>query len=360
MNTSIEKNSRFYFQSAKRLLLPVTEHAELLGFNLVLGKHHYIFHRFDTPFNDASSTHLSMNKFTTNRYLEQHNIPVPKGILLSLDAFKQSRHHSSIEHLRYPLVVKPVFGARGIDVLCNIQTPEELEQGLIAFFAHYPQVIIEEFHGKLKSYRVLIFKQKILGIVLRHPATITGDGEHTIAQLIAQSNEQRKAITEILGPIVIDQECLMKFKEYGVDEQYIPRKNERLILNYTSNAHRGGTYETVSNNICRENRRLLRQITRLLNLPLAGIDVECADLSRPLNRSNGVIIEVNCKPNVEIHEQPLAGNKQMVTRSMMRYFIYRHPLLYIKALYRARQLAVYAKSSIALMLFALVYLLVMR
>lgn len=359
MNTIIEKNSRFYFESAKRLLLPVTEHKELIGFDLNLGKHHYIFHRFDTPFNDASSTHLSMNKFNTNRYLEQHNIPVPKGLLLSQEEFNQQQHLKKIKALKFPLVIKPVFGARGIDVLCNIQTAAELEQGLTAFFAHYHQLIIEEFHGKLKSYRVLVFKQKILGVVLRHPATIIGDGIHTIAQLIAQSNEQRKAITEILGPIVIDKECLMKFKEYGVDEHSIPAKNEQLILNYTSNAHRGGTYEAIDNSLCQENRKLMRQITRLLNLPLAGIDVECADLSRPLKQSNGVIIEVNCKPNVEIHEQPLAGNKQMVTRSMMRYFIYRHPFLYITALYRAKKMTVYFKSAIALLLFALAYLLML-
>ena len=65
-------------------------------------------------------------------------------------------------------------------------------------------MIIEEFHGRLQSYRVLVFNRQVIGVVLCHPARVIGDGQHNIQELIELTNIKRKEIDENLGSMLMN------------------------------------------------------------------------------------------------------------------------------------------------------------
>ncbi len=288
--------------------------------------------------------------------LERAEIPVPNAVSINVDEFNQNLTEEIISELKFPLVIKPLLnGAQGKDVLCNIQTLEELLVHLEKFFASYNLLMIEEFHGKLKSYRVLVFNRKVVGVVIRHPASIIGDGKHTVEELISLTNAARKKINDFLGPIVVDDECQIRLNELGIGVDYIPPIGKRIVLCYTSNATRGGTYESLGKQICKENRKLMVRVATVLNLGLAGIDVECADINKPIAGSNGVIIEVNHRPSIRIHEFPISGTPHLVTKEIMRSFIFRHPFAYLSALYSNKQSAFYIRLFILLSVIAVIY-----
>ncbi|WP_298626835.1 UDP-N-acetylmuramyl peptide synthase, partial [uncultured Legionella sp.] len=246
-------------------------------------------------------------------------MPVPNAVAIHLEEFQQNQTTELIAHLNFPLVIKPLLnGAQGKDVLCNIQTLQELLHFLNHYFNYYEQLIIEEFHGKLNSYRVLVFKRKVIGIVQRFPAMVFGDGTHSVEELVVMENKHRKTISDFLGPIVLDDECAIKLKELNISKEYVPSPGEKIVLAYTSNATRGGTYKSLENQICKENRKLMSKVASILNLGLAGIDLECTDITIPISQSNGVVIEVNYRPSVRIHELPMTGKGHLVTRKMMR------------------------------------------
>lgn len=288
--------------------------------------------------------------------MERAGIPVPKAVAIHVEEFQSTPIEELIDDLNFPLVIKPLLnGSKGKDVLCNIQTIEQLHFFLTEYFISYDYLIIEEFHGKLKSYRVLVFNGQVIGVVVRYPACVIGDGKHNIKELIDLTNKKRKKINDFLGPIVLDDEASIKLKELGIGIEYVPPKGERVQLGYTSNATRGGTYKSLSNTICKENRKLMIKVASLINLGLTGIDVECKDINLPIARSNGVIIEVNHRPSVRIHELPMSGEPHLVTRKIMRSFIYRHPLAYIYALYSNKPTRFYIRTFIVSSIIGLIY-----
>ncbi|CEG55857.1 UDP-N-acetylmuramyl peptide synthase [Legionella fallonii] len=336
--------------------MPVKSLEEIDGFELKLGSHYYLFKGCETPFNKLSSSNIAADKYCTNKLLERAEIPVPSAVAIHVDEFNQNLTEEIIAELKFPLVIKPLLnGAQGKDVLCNIQTLEELLIHLEKLFASYDYLMIEEFHGKLKSYRVLVFNRKVVGVVIRHPASIIGDGKHTIEELIALTNIARKKTNDFLGPIIVDDECLIRLKELGIGVNYIPSIGKRIVLCYTSNATRGGTYEALGKQICKENRKLMIHVARVLDLGLAGIDVECADINTPIEGSNGVIIEVNHRPSIRIHEFPISGTPHLVTKQIMRSFIFRHPVAYLCSLYSNKHVAFYIRLFILISIIGLIY-----
>lgn len=357
MRNIINKNAEQYYKSAKSLLLPVKQLEEINGFELKLGKHYYWFNGSETPFNNLSSSSIAANKYCTNKLLERAEIPVPKAVSLHVDEFRENLTEDIIAELHFPLVIKPLLnGAQGKDVLCNVKTLEELLSHLPQYFTVYDYLIIEEFHGKLKSYRVLVFNRKVIGVVARYPASVIGDGKHNLQQLIELTNIQRKKINDFLGAITLDDECRIKLNESGIGTGYVPAIGERVVLCYTSNATRGGTYESLGKQICKENRQLMIQVADVLNLGLAGIDVECADINEPIAKSNGVIIEVNHRPSIRIHEFPMSGTPHIVTRRIMRSFIFRHPFAYLHSLYLNKRTTFYVRIFILIGIIGVIYL----
>lgn len=352
----MNRNSQCYYHSALELFLPATVRPEIDGFELQLGKKRYFFRGTETPFNDGSTASIALNKYCTNRLLAVNGIPVPKGNAIHINDYNDGKLEAIIADLSFPLVIKPLlYGALGKDVICNIKTIEQLKKCLDKYPSFHEYVFIEEFHGQLNSYRVLVFKKQIIGIILRFPARVRGDGQHTIQELIDLTNESRKEMNDALGPIAIDEECYTRLNELGIGLDFIPPAGEMILLGYTCNATRGGDFEVLDTKICKENKKLMLKVASSLGLNLVGIDVECVDINLPIESSRGVIIEANHNPSVRIHEFPLKGQPYRVTKKIIRTLIYRHPLSYLGVLYKNKSTALYIRGVIFLALTGVAY-----
>jgi D-alanine-D-alanine ligase-like ATP-grasp enzyme len=351
-------NAQHYYKSALKLLLPVRPLPEIDGFDVVLGKKRYFCRGVINFCNDNCSVSIARNKFSTNKLLEHAGLPVPKAIALNKIDFEGGRLEHYLHDLRFPLVIKPTNESRrGDDVLCNIQTMEELKTQLSSLFLKHEFISIEEFHGNLNSYRVLMFNKKVLDVVLRSPARVTGDGIHNLRELINLTNIQRQQTSTLLLPIVIDKELHIRLNELGLDLDYVPKQDESITLCYVSNASRGGTFESLGKKICKENKKILAQAAYVLNLNLVGFDVQCADINVPMKLSRGVIIEANSNPSIRIHEESLEGGVSVnVTKTILRSLIYRHPFSYLYSLYKNGRAMTYVRGIIAILLFGTAFI----
>ena len=344
----MDKNAERYYQSALRFLLPVNHVPEIEGFEIKLGKKRYFFRGSQTPCNNSMSVDIARNKYCMNQLLHQAGLPVPKATAIDITDFEQDAIAAAVADLSFPLVLKPLQGSKGQDVLCNIQTIEQLKYHASVLFREHHLLTIEEFHGDLNSYRVLVFKKKVIGVVLRYPAHVIGDGEHTLQELIELANIERAKINEILAPIVVDDEVQIRLNELGLTLSNVPQKDERIRLCYTCNSSRGGTFESVSKKICKKNRKLVIKAAGVLNLKLVGFDLVCTDINTPIADSAGVIIEANFRPSIRIHEESMIGRSVNVTKSIVRDFIYQHPLSYLYSLYTHERSRYYIRSILAL------------
>ena len=352
----INKNAQCYYESALKLLLPAIFSPEIDGFKFKLGKKHYYFCGTSTPLNNSSSLFVARNKFCANKTLESAGFPVPKAVVIDYEDYVEENLPNLILGLTFPLVAKPQAGKLGQDVLCNIQTIEILQNYLAKNKTKYEYIIIEEFHGNLNAYRVLVYKNRIIDVIQRDPAEVVGDGIHNVEELIQLTNQARQRLSDTLGSVVADEECHFRLKELGIGLDTIPSQNEVISLAYTCNASRGGTYKSLGKHlIAKANKRLFIQAARELNLDLVGFDVQCTDIAIPIAHSKGVIIEANDGPSVRIHEYPLEGKAVWVSKKILRNIIYRHPLAYLNVLYQHQRSGPYFRILLVMIFMGCIY-----
>ena len=345
----MDKNALLYYQSACALTLSPIKTAQVGGFTIKLAKRNFFFRGGETPFNCGSSISIAENKYCMNKTLEAAGFPVPKANAFSKDEFRKEKLECLIEHLSFPLVVKPMLGtALGRDVLCNINSIEQLRAHMKSCYKRYKFLLIEEFHPNLTHYRVLVFYNKVIGVVERIPAAVVGDGIHSIKELIVIHNVEREKLkaTVSLGPIKVDGEYLIRLNELNITLDTIPENNETITLCYTCNSTRGGTMISLGKQICKENAHLLCQAAKALNLNIVGFDVACEDICIPIAESHGVIIEANYNPDITIHESPMFGISNRVSKTILARLIFRHPISYILGLNQHRRARMYIKLSL--------------
>jgi len=348
----MDKNTQLYYQSALDLkFYPFLLH-DISSFFIKLHKKKVFFRGAETPFNLASSIEIASNKYCMNNVLAWAGFPVPRSITVSREWFARENLETLIKDINFPLVIKPTQGtANGEDVLCNISNIKDLQKWLTEKFQNHPYLSIEEFHPHLNQYRVLVFYNRVIGVVQLFPASVVGDGVHSIQALIDIQNEAREKIKEIylLGPIQVDEESHIRLKELNMTLDTVLKKNEKVVICYTSNDVRGGTAESLGDKIHKENAQLLCRAANALGLNLVGFDVLCEDILTPIEKSRGVILEANYNPDIALHEEPMLGIPLRVSEIMMRRFRWMHPVAYLMGVYRNWNHAVYFRSFLILL-----------
>ncbi len=350
LNNNLDKNSSLYYQAARALKLPAKILPCIGGFELKLGWRRYFFRGGYTPFNCGSSISVAENKCCMNKLLDAAGFPVPNMSALAGDAFAADNLEEQLGNLTFPLVVKPARGGLGKDVLCNINSMEKLRFYLQEYYQDYQYLSVEEFHGGMNAWRVLVFYNQVIGVVQRFSARVKGDGIHTIVELIDLANIAREKLkdTVSLGPIHVDAEYLIRLEELGMTLETIPEDQQEVVLCYTCNSTRGGTMKGMGKAIHPENARMLCRAAKALELNLVGFDVQCEDILKPISTSGGVIIEANHNPDISIHECPMSGVSRQVSIIIMRRLIWRHPVAWALGLFRTGHGRFYAKSMLLL------------
>jgi len=346
---NLDKNALLYYQAARALKLPVRVVPSIAGIEIKLGNQRYFIRQGDTPFNSASSKGVAENKYCMNRLLKTAGLPVPEADAIHISVFKNEKLDSLLANLTFPLVVKPTLSTVcGQDVLCNITDINQLQLYMSKCYQKYDYLTVEEFHSNLNSYRVLVFYNKVIGVVQRFSARVIGDGVHSIRELIAISNIEREQLkaTVSLGPIKVDAEYNIRLKELNMTLDTIPEDNKTIVLCYTCNSTRGGTMASLGKKIAKQNADLCCRAARVLGLNLVGFDVCCEDILIPFEKSRGVIIEANYNPDLSIHENPMHGIQNCVSRKILQRLILRHPLAYIAGLYQNRQWGFYLRCLV--------------
>lgn len=344
----MDKISRLYFKSCKELQLNPVKIPQIKGFQFTLGKHTYYFKKGSTPFNNAASSIISCNKYSTNLLFKNQQVPVTNAIALTRSEF--NKHILDLEQLHFPVVIKPTWGSEsGKDVICNIQTVEQLRALLPIYFKKHKSMCIEAYQENLRSYRVLVFHDEVIGLVERIPSHVVGDGQKSIAELITLENKQRIILNKKLpfGPIKINAETQILFKVRGINEMYVPALHEKVPLLYVCNSGAGGTTIGLPlESICEENKKIAIKAAKLMNLELVGFDFLCEDISKPIEKTRGFIIEANCAPDISIHENTPLGLQSRVSLIIMKKFIKQNLFSFLLKRYHSHHLGVAAKTLI--------------
>ena len=341
-------NNQLIYNNAQRLGLKV-EYLPTLDFlDIQLGAKHYYFFGCITPFNQGGSIFINKNKFNTKQLLSHAGFPVAKAILIHKHNYSISSLPKMIQTLRFPLVAKPAENtSKGANVLCNIKDLDMLDKHIQHIFKQHHQVLIEEFHEGLREYRVLVLKNRVIGVLERVSASLTGDGKHTIEELIIIKNKERERLSThfTLKPIELDLEAQQCLEEQGLSLKSVIPKTKKIKLCHTVNTSRGGDIVSMGTSIHPINAKYLCAALRETGFFIGGFDMLCEDINQPFKEGKWLIIEINHNPDISIHEGVQNGIQIKVAKKILWQLIRQHPLSYLYQICKHPSLSTWIKAG---------------
>lgn len=248
---------------------------------------------------------IACDKEETKALLEAAEIPVPRGTVIRTEAGLDE----AIERFGYPLVIKPIDGNHGKGNTTNITNREQAIKAFEAAKVYSRSVIVERFITGY-DFRCLVINYKFICAALRTPASVVGDGIHTIQWLIDETNKDPRrgyGHEKVLTQITVDQFTQKMLDDANITLEHIPAKGERVLLKPTANLSTGGTSTDVTDEVHPANIFMFERIAKIIGLDICGIDVMATDLRTPVAENGGAILEVNAAPGFRMHIEPAEG-----------------------------------------------------
>lgn len=299
------------------------EEAQQRGIECVaFGDHETILMRFQdkhwytrgsrTSLQSSVGKSIADKKNLTKSVLEYYKLPTSQFLVInSIDEI------ALLSKLTFPLVMKPLAERHGKGVIVGIANLEAARQALQQ--AAQPMLFEETLIGV--EYRIVCIDFKFLAAAFRKPAHVTGDGVHSIEELIAEKNQhpwRGEGHTNFLSLIKVDNLVLSLLAEQQLDLAAIPPQNQEVLLRKTANLSTGGEAWDVTDQVCEQNRTLFGQIAQACDLNTVGIDIMCRSLAEPIiNQPQAGVIEVNASPGLRMHHYPIKGKSVNVAGAII-------------------------------------------
>jgi len=253
---------------------------------------------------------LASDKEETNKILASLGLPVPKQELVQTSA----QAVRAAGRIGFPVVTKPYNGNHGRGISIRLTTDEEVAQGFNIAKEHSRSVIVETFlEGD--DHRLLVVNGELVAATRRTPGHVTGDGEHTIAQLIEVVNQDpRRGVghEKVLTRLELDAQAEKMLAKVGLTAQSVPAPSQVVYLRSTANLSTGGTATDVTDIIHPDNRDMAVRAIKAIGLDIGGVDFLSKDIAESYRSIGGGICEVNAAPGFRMHVAPSEGTPRDV------------------------------------------------
>ena len=253
---------------------------------------------------------IACDKTTTKLLLDEVGIPVPEGGVCK--TLQQAL--SMAEKIGYPVVIKPERGNQGKGVSLDVNSPSEVADAFITASAFDSNILVEKCI-KGNDYRVLVINGRVAAVAKRIPAHVVGDGVHNITELVEITNKDPKRGEDHEKPLTkikIDDISLRVLLKQGYKVEDVPPKGKKVFLKQNGNISTGGQAIDCTDIIHPENANIAVRASQIIGLDIAGVDITCPDISKPISVNGGAVIEVNAAPGLRMHLFPSKGKPRKV------------------------------------------------
>lgn len=260
---------------------------------------------------------IAGDKQLTLTLLANAGLPVPRNASVR-DVESAVRMAESIG---YPVVLKPLDGNHGRGVRLNLDDADAVRRAWpdARSESRSGDVVVETFVTG-KDYRCLVIGGKIAAIAERVPAHVVGDGEHTVAELVAITNaDPRRGLghEKVLTRITVDAAAEELVAQQGWAMDAVLPKGEICKLTLTGNISTGGIAIDRTWEAHPENVEIAEEAARVVGLDIAGVDFIAPDIALPVRDTGGGICEVNAAPGFRMHTHPTIGEPQYVAKPVV-------------------------------------------
>ncbi|MDK9724531.1 MAG: cyanophycin synthetase [Sterolibacteriaceae bacterium MAG5] len=267
----------------------------------------------ETDRTSAIAETISRDKPMTKSLIASCGVPIPEGREVNSveDAWEAA------QDIGLPVCVKPVDGNHGRGVFIDVKTREEVEKAYAIAVDEGSGVLVERSLPGTE-HRLLVVGGKLVAANRGDMVTVTGEGRSTVRELIASqvNSDPRRGPTELhpLSVIRIDSAARMELERQGLDADAVPAEGREVLIQRNANH----AFD-VTDEVHPENARLAALAARVVGLDIAGIDLVCTDISKPLADQGGAIVEVNAGPSLLMHLKPAVGKSRPVGQAIVAH-----------------------------------------
>ena len=282
------------------------------------GKGSEIVYSISSSRDSKIAKEVQRDKWASNLMIQRLGLPIPKWEVLD----NEKEIEKIWDQYEKPVVIKPtgLTGGKGVTTgITSIEDAKKAYKWAVEMVNEknrlewQTRIMIQE-QIKGEDYRILVVDGKLEIATKRIPAFVMGNGKKTVKELIEETNKDpRRDITNpshILKPIVIDTPLLDFLKEQKISLEYIPKKEERVVVRKVASMSQGGITEDYTEKVSPEIKYTVESIAKSIHAFVIGVDVFCQDISKPLTNENGGILEINTMPEAYLNLYPVIGKQR--------------------------------------------------
>jgi cyanophycin synthetase len=256
----------------------------------------------ETDRTSAVAQDVAQDKELTRSLLRIVGVPVPEG--RAVESADQA--WAVAQEIGGAVVVKPRDGNHARGVATNLTTREQVFAAFEIATKEGDGVLVEKSIPGV-DHRLLVVGDRVVAAARREAARIEGDGQSTIAQLVASINEDPRrgdGFLTPLGRIALDPPALEMLAAQGYAPDSVPPAGAKVQMRRHSHIITGGVAFDVTDAVHPEVAARAVDAARVIGLDVAGIDIVAEDVARPLEDQGAVVVEVNAGPGLGLHLPP--------------------------------------------------------
>lgn len=251
------------------------------------------FHRSSMPLASKLAAELAEDKATTHALLAEIGLPLPSQRRVS----DLEGALAAAEAIGYPVVIKRLRGHRGDGYSGELRSRDELRR---AFQTGSGERLVQAL-VRGDEHRLLVIGDQVVMAVLRQPAQVSGDGRHTLRELVDEINcDPERGVGYELSAIrlTLDEAALAWLASHGLTADSVPKAGEKIRLRPSADWLLGGTVADVTPRLHPDWKEAAVQAVQMLGLEVAAVEIVTADPRTPPSEG-GAIIEVEAAPDFQ-------------------------------------------------------------
>ena len=261
----------------------------------------------------------STDKHLTNQLLRSIGVPVARGKLLA----EGDDPWAAANEVGLPVAIKPFDCDMQIGVSLDLRTKDRVEAALRLALENSNWALVEHFAPGME-HRVIVVGDRVVAVTRIDPPHVVGDGVSTVAELVEQVNrDPRRGDKDSDGPLYklkLDDVAEAVLASQKLTTTSVPAAGQVVLVRrdppYFKN---GGILRDLTDVIHPTTAAHAVAAARMMQIPVAGLDVVALDITRPLEEQHGIIVEVNSNPGLWLHLAPWADSPRPVGEEIVRW-----------------------------------------
>jgi cyanophycin synthetase len=292
-------------------------HIRLNGGNLVqlgYGARQRRIWTAETDLTCAIAETIASDKDLTKTLLQACGVPVPEGVVVA----SADEAWAAAQDMDAPVVVKPSDGNHGRGVTLDLTERADIDVAFELANRHGSEVLVERcIQGN--EHRLLVVGGEVVAAARGESAWVVGDGVHSVTDLVAQqiNNDPRRGTTEAhpLNLLDIEEDAVVQIdlKRQGLSSASVLPAGHRLMVQ-----RNGNVSIDCTDDVHPEVAHAVSLGVRAVGLDIAGVDLVCKDISRPLQEQGGAVVEINAGPGLLMHLKPAVGQPRPVGQAIVK------------------------------------------